>query len=84
MFSEKQQVLDRNIVIIENEKIYSDNKEVAEKLNNFFIETVENLEIDPFILQTENNCSEQFDQIDEIINDYEFHPSIVKIKEQLL
>ena len=42
LFSDKQKALDRNIVIVENGNIFSDNKEVAEKLNNFFIEAVEN------------------------------------------
>ena len=28
--------------------IFSDNEIVAEKLNNFFIDSVENLEIEPF------------------------------------
>ena len=36
LFSDKHKAFDRNIVIVENDQIYSDNKEVAEKLNNFF------------------------------------------------
>ena len=63
MFSDKQKAFDRNIVLVENEQIYSDNKKVAEKLNNVFIEAVENLEIKPFKLNTEGTCSDQIDQI---------------------
>ena len=80
LFSDKQKILDRNIVIAENDTIYSDNKEVAEKLNNFFIEAVENLEIEPFELNNELICS---DQIENIVKQYELHPSIPKIEEKI-
>ena len=80
LFSDKQKILDRNIVIAENDTIYSDNKEVAEKLNNFFIEAVENLEIEPFELNNELICS---DHIENIVKQYELHPSILKIEEKI-
>ena len=81
LFSDKQKALDRNIVIVENKKIFSDNKEVAEKLNNFFIEAVENLGIEPFEVNIGNTCS---DEIDDILKQYELHPSIIKIKENVI
>ena len=45
LFSDKQRDLKRNIVIVEDNSVISDNKEVAEKFNTFFIEAVENLDI---------------------------------------
>ena len=36
LFSDKQKLLERNIVIMEDKNRLSDNAEVAEKLNNFF------------------------------------------------
>ena len=78
LFSDKQKALDRNILIVENENIFSDNKEVAEKLNNFFIDAVENLGIEHFGLNMSNVYS---DEIDDILKQYELHPSILKIKE---
>ena len=55
--------------------------EVAEKLNNFFVEAVENLEIEPFtVICDEDIISEN---IPEIIKMYENHPSILKIKENI-
>ena len=47
LFSEKSN-LKRNITIVENDTVISDKTEVAEKLNSFFIEVVENLEIEFF------------------------------------
>ena len=75
MFSNKQTALQKNIIIFENDKIISNSEEVAEKLNNFFIEAVENLEIESF---TDNNIHTK--NIDEITKKYELHPSILEIK----
>ena len=82
LFSGKQKVLEKNIVILEGQNIISDNKEVAEKLNNFFIEAVENLDIDQF--ETEDlDESEDLDDLDKIIKMYQNHPSVQKIKENI-
>ena len=79
LFSDKQKGTQRNITIVENNIVITDNGEVAEKLNNFFIEAVDNLKIEPFINPIYGNiCS---GDIDEIIRKYESHPSILKIKE---
>jgi len=81
LFSEKQKSLDRNIVIMEDEKLLSDNVEVAEKLNNFFVEAVKNLDIVPFVPEMEiNACG---GDLDEIIKQYGSHSSIMKIKENV-
>ena len=37
LFSDKQKLLGRNIVIIEDQNIFSGNAEVAEKLSHLFI-----------------------------------------------
>ena len=47
LFSDKQKLLDKNIVIMEDGIIYSNNTQIAEKLNKFFIEAVDHLEIEP-------------------------------------
>ena len=96
LFSDKQKGTQRNITIEENNVVITDHGEVAEELNNFFIEAVDNLEIEPFITSTHafvlsvhplfitstygNTCS---GDIDEIIWKYESHPSVLKIKENL-
>ena len=38
-----------------NEITTSDNKNVAEKLNSFFIDAVDKLEIEPFLIDNSNN-----------------------------
>ena len=47
MFSDKSN-LKRNITLVENGLVISEKKEVAETLNNYFIEAVGNLEIEKF------------------------------------
>ena len=75
LFSNKH-VLQKNIIIIEKDIITSINSEVAEKLNNFFIEAVESLEIEPFAPDLDNKTNTI--NIDEIIKKYETHSSIFK------
>ena len=68
-------------MILENEKIITGEAEVAEKLNNFFIEAVESLGIET---STTNATSNDYtDEIEEIISQYQTHPSILKIKEHI-
>ena len=50
LFSDKQNILQRNIIIFEKEVIISGKKQLAEKLNNVFIEAVESLEIESYSL----------------------------------
>ena len=79
LFSNKQITLQKSIIIVENDKIISSSEKVAERLNNFFIEAVENLEIESFAPNTDNNIH----SIDEIIKNYERHPSILEIKKNV-
>ena len=54
---------------------------MAEKLNHFFIEAVENHEIENFVTNLNNNINTE--SLDEIIEKYEGHPSILKIRENV-
>ena len=60
LFSNKQAVLQKDTIIVENDKIISNSEELAEKLNNFFIEAVENLEIESFAPNTDNNFNTKY------------------------
>ena len=78
LFSDKQKLLERNIVIMEDKQILSDNAEVAEKLNSFFIGAVQSLEIEPFVSEVAISVCEGD------IKQYEQHPRIIKIKENVI
>ena len=83
LLSEKS-VLKRDITIIENGTVTSDKTEVAEMLNNYFIEAVESLEIETFNSDNDHtDCNSIDDNIDAIIEKYKSHPSILKIKENV-
>ena len=43
LFSDKQKVRQRNIILIEDDLVISENSIAAEKLNNYFIDVIENL-----------------------------------------
>ena len=59
--------------------LFSNNGEVAEKLNNFFIKAMETLEIGPFAPNVVNNVQEE--SLETITKKYETHLSILKIKQ---
>ena len=83
LFSEKNK-LKGNITIVEDGNVTSDKLEVAEMLNNYFIESVENLEIEEFMPDDNFAHSNNDDgDIDNIIRKYKSHPSILKIKENV-
>ena len=83
LFSDKT-TLKRNITLIEDGVLTSDANEVAEKLNNYFIEAVENLEIEQFSSEEYIEPAEDADKhIDNIIEKYKSHPSILKIKDNV-
>ena len=72
--------------MIEDETVISENSAVAEKLNNYFIDVIENLEIEHYneIMDNEyigsNNGRKE---IETLITKYKNHPSILKIKEHI-
>ena len=74
--------LKANITIIDYGIVTTDKQEVAEILNTFFIEAVQNLEIENVFCNDKNeNQSENIDEVlDNIIEKYKLHPSILKIK----
>ena len=85
MFSEKTMATD-SITLIENNKIISEDQEVAEIFNSYFSNAVKSLNIenyeyfsfDEYFLSKEK---EHDDVILRAIEKYEYHPSIIRIKE---
>ena len=82
LFSDKQKSLPTDIILVENDITTSDNKDVAEKLNSFFNDAVDTLEIEPFLFKNTNIISTA--KLDDIIGKYEKHPSTRKIKENIV
>ena len=74
LFSEKQKVM-RKMILIDDDKVISNDDEIAEKMNNFFITAVSKLSIEDRYPNDECN-----NIIMDIIKQYESHPSIQKIK----
>ena len=84
LFSDKANVKNRNIIIIEDDKVICNKLELAEKFNNFFIEAVENLEVEHFVSETgDENTMGNVSVIDTIVKKYNSHPSIIKIRENV-
>ena len=81
LFSDKQKVM-RKIILIEDEKVISNDKEIAEKMNTFFINAVANLCIIGYETN-DTNCIENTNEIDNILQKFKDHPSIKKIKENI-
>ena len=81
LFSDKHKGLQPDIIIVENNITTSDKKEVAEKLNSFFSESVDNLDIEPYL--PENINDPLTESVQEIIRKDENLPSITKIKENI-
>ena len=79
-FSDKQKDYQKEFILIENDVVISDENKVAEKMNNYFIEAIENLDIVPFIEEDEIEII-PCNIIDTMVSKYENHPSILKIKE---
>ena len=81
LFSDKMKAIESDIILVENEIITSENKEVAEKFNNFFNEAVENLDIELFL--TEYTGDRLTCNLPGKLDKYDDHPSIKKINENL-
>ena len=69
----------KQITLIEDNKIISDDPEVAQTLNNFFGNAISTLEIKE---PTEHiiHVNENSDQMDTILHKYSNHPSILNIQ----
>ena len=68
---------------MEDNNITSDDIEVAEKMNTFFLQAIETLDIQPYEYETEQE-NQSDDNIINIINKFKNHPSILKIKEYVV
>ena len=62
------------ITLIEKNEIISDDKKVAEILNNNFVDAVENLEIEKSVKRGSRTCGSMEQKIDSILDDYKSHP----------
>ena len=73
----------KHITLIEDNKIFSGDKAVAEKLSNYFENAVNSLQVEEnrLILTHVNDAD---DPIDVIIKRYENHPSILAIKSKIM
>ena len=80
LFSEKT-MLKQSIRLKENGKMISDKKEVAEILNNHFMDSVENLEVERYLPNIAIDAN--LDDIDRIVSQFKDHPSILRIKENV-
>ena len=61
--------------------MYTENKVIAEKLNNYFTDVIDNLNIERF---TDANADDMISRnIDSIVKMYDSHPSIIKIKQNV-
>ena len=77
----KGSFLIKDIMLVEGNIITTNKKEVAEKLNNFFVDAVTHLEIEPYMPE-DMDIIPRF-TIDDIIERYKYHPSRTKIKENV-
>ena len=73
------------ITLIKGDQVISNEQEVAESLNSYFINAVQNLEIEKFytVEDSSNNIETSDDDIDEVIKRYKLHPSVVMIKNKV-
>ena len=76
--------LSSNITLIDGEKVLTDKNDVAEALNEHFTEAVQNLGIEKFGSKSDLSCENADEIIDDILERYKNHPSILKIKENVV
>ena len=72
------------IILLEKEEIISDNSKVTEIMNDYFVNIAS--EVGVSIPTNESNLNRDLtfiDQIEQIMNDYSEHPSILKINERI-
>ena len=77
LFNDKVMCTD-HITLVENDIIVSDETKVSEIFNEFFGDAVKNLKIQPY---TPPVISKKEDPIMRILENYQDHPSVLKIKE---
>ena len=80
LFSEKNKSI-RKITLIENDTIISSDENVAEIMNDFFSNVVEQMQITGFTSEYNfNNCT---DEVTKCIYKFSTHPSIICIKDNI-
>ena len=73
-----------NFILHENSEFISDEKDVAEVLNDFYINIVEQTTSEtPVSFSANSESNSDSDDIQIITDRYENHPSILRIKEQM-
>ena len=76
--SDKQNIFQKDYILLDNENVTSDATDVAEKMNNCCTDVIENLDIEHFEEQT-TEINPPY-SIETIVRMYSKHPSILKIK----
>ena len=73
------------ITLIKGDQIISDEQQVAETLNMYFVNAVQNLNIEKFCTVEDRNLNlkNPDEEIDDILNCYKLHPSVVMIKSKV-
>ena len=79
--SNKQKIFQKDFILVENEIVTSNATEVAEKMNNFFINVIENLDIEHFVEESTNEMIPH-GSTENIVKEYSKHPRIIKLKEE--
>ena len=77
-FSDKSQSYN-NITLVENNKIISDPEKCAEIMNNFFNDSVMELDIDR---ELHTNVTNATDPVTRSVEKYKNHPSIIKLNSE--
>ena len=70
------------IKLVENEELLQDDNKIAEEMNNFFKNAVSELDMKENSYIINQNVSYITDPIENTIEKYKFHPSILLIKEK--
>ena len=74
----------KKIILVEKVEIISDNTKVTEVMNDYFVDITKELNISiPNFNNTDKSDLIFIDLIDQIINDYSKHPSILVINERI-
>ena len=66
--------------LVNNNRILSDDREICDIFNKFFVNVIPNLNIPEFT--NSDNLHEHGDSVQSILYKYRNHPSIIKIKEK--
>ena len=81
LFSDKNKFLQKEYFLIENDETITNEKEVAEKINSYFIDAIEEIKLD---YQQKIKENDELDIVNQIVKKYGNHPSIAKIKENII